>query len=230
MSNYHYEIVKIPPKIRENFENGDPLQLLLHVSEPIPSPTTKFRECFFSTKKHAQFVEDKSKEIQAYTENSSALNEINRDMLIKSLTKKVQDSLAIKDTILPIVEEEEEVELPPLSDEQLRAVKKAFSGDPNEVLTKKFNLNVNRRDIQTLAGLNWLNDNVINFYMNLIIERGTDSKWPRAYAMNTFFYQKLSTSGPESLKRWTRKVDVFSYDSSACPYIWACTGAWPSST
>jgi Ulp1 family protease len=169
------------------------------------------------TKKHAQFVEDKSKEIQAYTENSSALNEINRDMLIKSLTKKVQDSLAIKDTILPIVEEEEEVELPPLSDEQLRAVKKAFSGDPNEVLTKKFNLNVNRRDIQTLAGLNWLNDNVINFYMNLIIERGTDSKWPRAYAMNTFFYQKLSTSGPESLKRWTRKVDVFSYEFICVP-------------
>jgi Ulp1 family protease len=169
------------------------------------------------TKKHAQFVEDKSKEIQAYTENSSALNEINRDMLIKSLTKKVQDSLAIKDTILPIVEEEEEVELPPLSNEQLRAVKKAFSGDPNEVLTKKFNLNVNRRDIQTLAGLNWLNDNVINFYMNLIIERGTDSKWPRAYAMNTFFYQKLSTSGPESLKRWTRKVDVFSYEFICVP-------------
>ena len=159
---------------------------------------------------------DKSKEIQAYEKSSSTLSEINRDMLIKALTRKVQDSLAIKDSILPLIEDEE-IELPALTDDQIRIMKKAFSGDPNEVLTKKFNLNVNRRDIQTLAGLNWLNDNVINFYMNLIIERGTDSKWPRAYAMNTFFYQKLSTSGPESLKRWTRKVDLFSYEFICVP-------------
>ncbi|XP_044268035.1 sentrin-specific protease 1-like [Tribolium madens] len=169
------------------------------------------------TKNHERFVEDKSKEIEAYTENSSALNEINRNLLIKSLTKKVQDSLAIKEAILPIEEEEEEVELPPLTDEQLRMVKKAFSGDPNEVLTKKFNLNVTRRDMQTLSGLNWLNDNVINFYMNLIMERGTDSKWPRTYATNTFFYQKLSRNGPDSLKRWTRRVDIFSYEFICVP-------------
>ncbi|XP_063918445.1 sentrin-specific protease-like isoform X2 [Zophobas morio] len=168
------------------------------------------------TKKHEQYVVDKSKEIQAYEKSSSTLSEINRDMLIKALTRKVQDSLAIKDSILPLIEDEE-IELPALTDDQIRIMKKAFSGDPNEVLTKKFNLNVNRRDIQTLAGLNWLNDNVINFYMNLIIERGTDSKWPRAYAMNTFFYQKLSTSGPESLKRWTRKVDLFSYEFICVP-------------
>lgn len=136
---------------------------------------------------------------------------------MKSLTKKVKESLAIRDSILPIEEEEEVTELPTLTDEHLRMVKRAFSGQPNEVLNPKFNLNVTRRDILTLSGLNWLNDNVINFYMNLIIERGNVGKYPKVYAMNTFFYQKLSTSGPESLRRWTRRVDIFAHEIICVP-------------
>ena len=40
-------------------------------------------------------------------------------------------------------------------------VNNAFSqGHPSEVLADKFNIQVTRRDIATLAGLNWLNDEV----------------------------------------------------------------------
>lgn len=64
-----------------------------------------------------------------------------------------------------------------------------------------------RRDLQTLAGLNWLNDEVINFYMNLLMQRCEERKdLPRVYATNTFFYPKLIQSGQPGLRRWTRKV------------------------
>lgn len=113
----------------------------------------------------------------------------------------------------------EEPELPPLSEEQYKIVEQALkqSGFKNDVLVTNFGLNVTRRDMLTLAGLNWLNDEIINFYMNLIIERGKNSKWPKAYAMNTFFYPKLIRDGPASLRRWTRKVDIFTYDIITIP-------------
>lgn len=52
-------------------------------------------------------------------------------------------------------------------------VRKAWNRNAslNEVLTKGFNVDITRRDLLTIAGLEWLNDEVINFYMNLIIER-----------------------------------------------------------
>ena len=39
-------------------------------------------------------------------------------------------------------------------------------------------MDITRKDIDTLKGLNWLNDEIINFYMQMIVERskgGADS-------------------------------------------------------
>lgn len=78
-------------------------------------------------------------------------------------------------------------------------------------------MNITRRDIQTLAGLNWLNDEIINFYMNLIMERSKQEGKPKVYATNTFFYPKLMQGGHASLKRWTKKVDIFAHDVMLIP-------------
>ena len=68
---------------------------------------------------------------------------------------------------------------------------------PGEKLTEKFNITITRRDVATLAGLNWLNDEVINFYMNLIMERAqaNPKKYPTVrfccwyfFFTNFFFY------------------------------------------
>jgi len=89
---------------------------------------------------------------------------------------------------------------------------------PGEVLAEGFGLRITRKDLCTLADLNWLNDEVINFYMNLLIARGTSSdKYPKVHAMNTFFYPKLLSGGHSSLKRWTRKVDIFAQDLVVVP-------------
>jgi len=109
-------------------------------------------------------------------------------------------------------EEEEQVEsLPELTDDMESRISQSLnrSGHPDEVLADKFRLQLTRRDIQTLSGLNWLNDEVINFYMNLLMERGSgESGRPKVYAFNTFFYPKVKESGQSAVKLWTRRVDV----------------------
>lgn len=81
-------------------------------------------------------------------------------------------------------------------------------------------MNITRRDIYTLVGDTWLNDEVINFYMNLLMERSeqrSSEGLPKVYAMNTFFVPRLLQSGHGAVRRWTRKVDIFSYDVIPVP-------------
>lgn len=54
--------------------------------------------------------------------------------------------------------------------------------------------------------------------MHLIMERSkNNSNLPKVYAFNTFFYPKLVTNGHASLRRWTKKIDIFSYDIILIP-------------
>ncbi|XP_076328091.1 sentrin-specific protease 1-like isoform X1 [Tachypleus tridentatus] len=109
-------------------------------------------------------------------------------------------------------------DFPELTDEMERLVDDALEPvPPDEVLVEGFRLSITRRDMETLAGLNWLNDEVINFYMNLLMERGKQENFPSVYAFNTFFYPKLAAGGHSALRRWTRKIDIFSYDLLLVP-------------
>ena len=44
-----------------------------------------------------------------------------------------------------------------------------------ETLVDAHTIKITRKDIDTLKGLNWLNDEVINFYMQMIVQRGKDN-------------------------------------------------------
>ncbi|KAF5294198.1 hypothetical protein FQR65_LT10909 [Abscondita terminalis] len=168
--------------------------------------------------KHKKDVEKFESDIRNQTAQRKKLGQVTSEIQAQRLQDQMVKCLKIKDIVFPV--RLEEVAFPELSEDDEYRIDRALKGkrsSTSEVLAQKFNLNITRADIQTLDGLNWLNDEVINFYMNLLIERGKDSKWPRAYAMNTFFYPKLLKDGPSSLRRWTRKVDIFSYDIIAVP-------------
>ncbi|ORZ11035.1 hypothetical protein BCR41DRAFT_357393 [Lobosporangium transversale] len=61
-------------------------------------------------------------------------------------------------------------------------------------------------DIQTLRPGQWLNDEVINFYGNLIMARSKEStELPKVHVFSTFFYKTLSENGYEKVRRWTKK-------------------------
>lgn len=58
---------------------------------------------------------------------------------------------------------------------------------------------------------------VINFYMNMLVERSKQPNLPSAYTFNTFFFPKLRSSGYSAVRRWTKKVDIFSVDIILVP-------------
>ncbi|KAG8237415.1 hypothetical protein J437_LFUL017522 [Ladona fulva] len=53
--------------------------------------------------------------------------------------------------------------------------------------------------------------------MDMLIQRGQSPEYPSIYAFNTFFYPRLSSSGYSSVKRWTKKVDLFAKDMVLIP-------------
>ncbi|XP_047117790.1 sentrin-specific protease 1-like isoform X1 [Schistocerca piceifrons] len=146
----------------------------------------------------------------------------NKQLYADILEERIRNHMKITEAILEdeviVEEEEEEAALPKLTPEIERRVASALRPEPqSEVLVEAFSLKITRHDICTLAGTNWLNDEVINFYMNLLIERGKKNKYQPVYAFNTFFYPRLQSSGYSAVKRWTRKVDVFANDIIIIP-------------
>ncbi|XP_026170290.1 sentrin-specific protease 1-like [Mastacembelus armatus] len=72
------------------------------------------------------------------------------------------------------------------------------------VVYKKHTLTL--EDLSTLADQNWLNDQVMNMYGELIME----SAHQRVHFLNSFFHRQLMTKGYDGVKRWTKQVDLFS--------------------
>ncbi|TNM88260.1 hypothetical protein fugu_006481 [Takifugu bimaculatus] len=61
-------------------------------------------------------------------------------------------------------------------------------------------------DLGTLEEQNWINDQIINMYGELIMEK-TQHK---VHFFNSFFHKQLVAKGYDGVKRWTKKVDLFS--------------------
>ncbi|CAF1662235.1 unnamed protein product, partial [Didymodactylos carnosus] len=90
-------------------------------------------------------------------------------------------------------------------------------GPDNENLGKKYDQTITRRDLKTLIGLTWLNDEVVNYYLAMICGESGVNSYPRMHYFSTFFYEKLSKEGAEKMARWTRKINIFTYDIILIP-------------
>nr|DBA29638.1 TPA: hypothetical protein GDO54_005706 [Pyxicephalus adspersus] len=82
---------------------------------------------------------------------------------------------------------------------------------PGNTLLRSFRVTYKRHvltmdDLSTLYGQNWLNDQVMNMYGDLVMDSVAD----KVHFFNSFFYDKLRTKGYEGVKRWTKNVDIFS--------------------
>ncbi|NWW42236.1 SENP2 protease, partial [Pedionomus torquatus] len=90
-------------------------------------------------------------------------------------------------------------------------------GHADEIMSSIFKLKVTREDIHTLRNQSWLNDQIVNFYMCLVMERSKKEGYPAVHAFSTFFYPKLSSGGYRAVARWTKHVDIFKYDIILVP-------------
>lgn len=98
--------------------------------------------------------------------------------------------------------------------------------DSTEII-QKFFIPIAVKDLKTLMHPNWLNDEIINFYFELLRERSkNESKYPRLHIFNTFFYSNLQSKGYSSVKRWTKNVNIFAFDIILIPIHlgihWCC--------
>ncbi|XP_054609758.1 sentrin-specific protease 3-like [Dunckerocampus dactyliophorus] len=94
----------------------------------------------------------------------------------------------------------------------------SFQRSSGSSLAKTFRVNYKRHvltmdDLGTLYGQNWLNDQIMNMYGDLVM----DSVPEKVHFFNSFFYDKLRTKGYEGVKRWTKNVDIFQKDLLLIP-------------
>lgn len=80
---------------------------------------------------------------------------------------------------------------------------------------------VDAEDIQRLDEGEFLNDNLISFYVRYLqtkLEKEESPVLKKVYIFNSFFFDKLKSSQKyEGVKSWTAKVDLFQYDYIMVP-------------
>lgn len=122
----------------------------------------------------------------------------------------------------------QELDILPLSKTELQLVDNALSNSKSgeEELISGFNYSINRRLMSCLKPRQWLNDEVINFYLQILKERKTVAK---CHFFTTFFYTKLTQGGKYDyalVKRWTKNDDLFAKDKIIVPLHlgthWTC--------
>ncbi|KAM7278343.1 hypothetical protein ACFE04_005477 [Oxalis oulophora] len=130
--------------------------------------------------------------------------------------------LALQD--LRIVTKPAQPEIPhepfvPLSKEDVAFVNRAFSNRNNfNVLVTHQNsgIDITGKMLQCLRPGQWLNDEVINVYLELLKERERrePKKFLKCHFFNTFFYNKVRGGGFKAVKRWTtiRKLGYYLAD------------------
>ena len=88
-----------------------------------------------------------------------------------------------------------------------------FNIETGTILTF-FNVNLQAIDFQRLKPGKWLDDEIINFYGELIMKRSKDllriktNYYPRLHFFSTFFYTSYLEGGFDKIKRWTKKVII----------------------
>ncbi|XP_033967637.1 sentrin-specific protease 2 [Pseudochaenichthys georgianus] len=116
-------------------------------------------------------------------------------------------------------------DIPRLTKEMSAEVSCALAqSDPNLVLSAAFKLHITQRDLATLQEGGWLNDEVMNFYLSLVMERCSgEAAGLKIYSFSTFFFPKLrgggggQAGGHMAVRRWTKAVDLFLYDLLLVP-------------
>lgn len=111
------------------------------------------------------------------------------------------------------------------------AFKEMTRGSEDDEIVKAFAIPITKRDMRTLYGSNWLNDEVvaleslfvsshvltasihlytqiINFYGQLCMARANalPDRYPKIFIFNTFFYEKIKNAGYAGVRRWSKKV------------------------
>ncbi|XP_068777459.1 sentrin-specific protease 1 isoform X1 [Struthio camelus] len=221
------------PASNTQSEGSDSVILLKVKDSRTPAPSLPFFQAELWIKELTSVYDSRARERWRQIEEQKALALQLQSQRLQEQEHSVQDLVDLnlrvpleKEIPVTVVPEEKEdaksadgeEEFPEITEEMEKEIKNVFrGGNQDEILSEAFRLTITRKDIQTLNNLNWLNDEIINFYMNLLMERSKEKGLPTVHAFNTFFFTKLKTAGYQAVKRWTKKVDIFSVDLLLVP-------------
>lgn len=105
--------------------------------------------------------------------------------------------------------------IPPLDKDKLEVVQKYWrSRDASINVVSAYSIDLTVRDLATLADGQWLNDNVIDFYLSLVTDQ-----CQLVYCWTTHFFSTLKQKGYQGVARWAkrRKINVFEKDRIIVP-------------
>lgn len=99
--------------------------------------------------------------------------------------------------------------------------------DRRETQAHKYGLKITRDNLITLKPGQWLDDMIINFYMEMIDERSrNNSNLPSTFCFNTFLYTKFVAEGYDGVRNFTRRSDIFEKDIIVIPIHEASRSHW----
>ncbi|XP_029423304.1 sentrin-specific protease 1 isoform X3 [Nannospalax galili] len=222
------------PASNTQSEGSDSVILLKVKESQTPTPSSNFFHAELWIKELTSVYDSRARERLRQIEEQKALALQLQNQRLQEQEYSVLDSVELhlrvpleKEIPITIAQEvgkkgqkltDSEDEFPEITEEMEKEIKNVFrNGNQDEILSEAFRLTITRKDIQTLNHLNWLNDEIINFYMNMLMERSKEKGFPSVHAFNTFFFTKLKTAGYQAVKRWTKKVDIFSADILLVP-------------
>jgi hypothetical protein len=159
------------------------------------------------------------RKIQAEETKNNYLEAENRKQYEDDVNERVLQHLKLTSTEIEEAEEEEEEEedLPEITPEMEEVIRSSFRASGSTQLIEAYRIPISGKDIRTLHGLTWLNDEIINFYMQMIMARGGTGKFCKVHAFSTFFMTTYKDKGYSSIRRWTKKTDIFDKDLLIVP-------------
>lgn len=108
---------------------------------------------------------------------------------------------------------ENEVSIPSITtklDYYKTVIKDTFS---NFSSITNFNIELTKNDIDRLKPERWLNDNIINYYLHLLIWYNRVN----SFNFESYFYQTLSIRGCTSVYNYFKNVNIFNYELILIP-------------
>lgn len=108
----------------------------------------------------------------------------------------------------------------------VRSAECGWAKPDSTVLGEVENVQLCAKDLRTLQGNTWLNDEVVNFYCALLRERSQEqlqrgARAPSLHVFSSFFWTRLTAAPPyydyAGVRRWTKAVDIFAFDLLLIP-------------
>lgn len=147
-------------------------------------------------------------------DNVDYLNDLESTNLFKEYQKIFAERKTMRQLMHLSTLKEHGLGVRPLKEEQAEEVEKIWMNQPSGTLISRYRINITARDLATLCDRHWLNDNIIDFYLQLIKDYVNNKGISKTHVFTTFFYTTLKNKGYDGVGRWAKraKVDVSEMD------------------